>query len=309
MNANHHLSEADQERLFFDIVENAPDPVLRFDPRFRVQYLNKAAEVIAGTRRGVPGSAPAPGRGMAENAGVPGEVHLPAGLAGLWEPLLQHVIADAATLTTEFTISTSDGPTTYSAALVPGLDTSGEVVHVTAYLRNVNRYKAEEARLTREAMLDPLTQLPNRLLFRRAADVALARASDLSPAAVLFVDLDGFKLVNDSRGHDTGDLLLTSAAARVRSVLRPADIVSRYGGDEFTILCEETGPDQAMAIAARIIATMALPFHVGDGTVTVGASVGVTVSTIPTTVPEALARADAALREAKRQGKGRSVAG
>src|SRR3954453_2511530 len=113
----------------------------------------------------------------------------------------------------------------------------------------------DEARqaFTHQALHDPLTDLPNRTLFLDRLSQALGRLERTGTiVAVLFLDLDRFKLVNDSLGHAAGDALLVTIAERLQSVLRPGDTAARFGGDEFTLLCENlSGPDDAVAIAER----------------------------------------------------------
>ena len=117
-------------------------------------------------------------------------------------------------------------------------------------------------------MHDPLTGLPNRLLFLDRLSLAIARCRRMHrEVAVLFIDLDRFKNVNDSVGHDAGDELLVAVARRFEAALRPGDTVARFGGDEFTILCDDlttaTSRDRAIEIAQRLLESVAEPFVVG----------------------------------------------
>ncbi|MER3411806.1 MAG: hypothetical protein C4305_05515, partial [Thermoleophilia bacterium] len=152
---------------------------------------------------------------------------------------------------------------------------------------------------------DPLTELPNRLLFQDRLDHALALAERSGrPVAVLFLDLDGFKRVNDSLGHAAGDELLVAVAGRLRRSVRPADTVARLGGDEFAILIEELPPDvQAGSAAERILGELAEPFVIRSRSVVLGASVGVAVGT--SRRDDLVHAADLAMYRAKEEGKGR----
>jgi diguanylate cyclase (GGDEF)-like protein len=156
-----------------------------------------------------------------------------------------------------------------------------------------------EEHFSHQARHDALTGLPNRLLFRERLDQALARPDQ--PLAVMLLDIDGFKTVNDSLGHAAGDELLVVLAGRLTSALRPTDIVARLGGDEFTILAENQDGTAAVRLATRVLRTLEDPIQVEGHQVFVRASVGIAVS--PSAGGGELLRdADAAMYEAKRKG-------
>jgi diguanylate cyclase (GGDEF)-like protein len=161
---------------------------------------------------------------------------------------------------------------------------------------------------THRAFHDPLTRLANRALFRDRLDQALRRATrGLRSVAVLFVDLDDFKAVNESLGHDIGDELLAAVAQRLEGCLRPGDSTARLGGDEFAVLIEGV-EDTSGAIppAERILASFAKPFRVRDTELYVGASIGIAVGAPGARTPEELLRnAELAMGQAKAGGKGR----
>ena len=170
--------------------------------------------------------------------------------------------------------------------------------------------RASEARLRHQATHDALTGLPNRALFHER----LTRALDLpatpdDAVAVLFLDLDRFKIINDSLGHEAGDSLLVLAATRLRAALRPADTAARLGGDEFTILLEGiAGEMTAAAVAARIVDLFAPPFTIGRHQIVASVSIGIAVGTVGQDRPaELLRRADIALYGAKNGGRARYV--
>ncbi len=168
---------------------------------------------------------------------------------------------------------------------------------------------AREAELRHLALSDPLTGLANRSLFLDRLRHALAlHARDMRPVAVVFLDLDDFKAVNDTLGHAAGDELLVRVSERLTGALRSGDTVARLGGDEFAALLEDGGdPREA---AARISAAMAVPFSVAGRTRAVGASTGVVAlgaGDAAVGADELMARADAAMYAAKRAGKGRVV--
>ena len=159
--------------------------------------------------------------------------------------------------------------------------------------------------LERQALHDPLTRLPNRLLLMDRTRQALARLHrGGGVVALLFIDLDRFKAVNDNFGHDVGDRLLIAVAERLAEMMRDSDTVARLGGDEFVILGEEIESDaEALALAERVLATLKEPFLVGSAEVSMPASVGVSVSHDPEADPESMLReADVAMYRAKGAG-------
>ena len=167
--------------------------------------------------------------------------------------------------------------------------------------------KRAEVELAHQAMHDALTGLPNRALLYDRLGQALNRVGRHSAAvAVLFGDLDRFKLVNDSLGHGAGDTLLVAVAERLSNVLRSGDTAARFGGDEFVLLCEDvSGERQAITIAERIAAELDEPFIIEGDEVFVRTSVGIALATEPGARPEALIRdADAAMYRAKERGGG-----
>jgi diguanylate cyclase (GGDEF)-like protein len=164
------------------------------------------------------------------------------------------------------------------------------------------RRRAERA-LLRMATHDALTGLPNRAacLDRLGADLAELRTPTARPGlAVLFTDLDGFKPVNDRLGHAAGDELLIEVAARLRGCVREQDLVSRFGGDEFVVVCRDADPRAAVeAICARIREMVELPLTVGGETVRIGLSVGVAFADPAATTDDLIGRADLAMYAAK----------
>ena len=155
---------------------------------------------------------------------------------------------------------------------------TGEVTGVIGVATDVTERRKLEKELEHRAFHDPLTDLPNRSLFMDRLTHALERAArHPGGVAVLFVDLDGFKKVNDVAGHEAGDRLLISVAGRLKSCLRPEDTVSRLGGDEFVILLENTGIEEANEVAGRISEELRRPFDLGEdaGEVSVTASLGI----------------------------------
>src|SRR4029078_12210831 len=137
--------------------------------------------------------------------------------------------------------------------------------------------KQAELELTYTAQHDPLTGLVNRRQFTRQLEYELTEGSSAT-SAVLFVDIDHFKLVNDGHGHDAGDALLREAAVRLQAALREGDVLSRFGGDEFTAYLPDCDAGCAEVVARRAPATRARPFPVARGEVYVGGSVGIALT-------------------------------
>src|SRR5271154_4480515 len=159
--------------------------------------------------------------------------------------------------------------------------------------------------LERQALHDPLTHLPNRLLLMDRARQGLARLHRSSGGvALLFIDLDRFKAVNDNLGHEIGDRLLISVSERLAELMRDSDTVARLGGDEFVILAEDIeNVGEALALAERVIRALEHPFQLGSAEASIVASVGISVSHDPYTDPEGMLReADVAMYRAKGAG-------
>jgi diguanylate cyclase (GGDEF)-like protein/PAS domain S-box-containing protein len=189
---------------------------------------------------------------------------------------------------------------------LPGSD--AQIISTIAH--DIRELKSTQAQLEHQATHDPLTGLPNRPLFQELGEQALARSDRYgTTVAVLFLDLDRFKPVNDSFGHTVGDELLVQIAARLRSSVRRGDVVARFGGDEFVVLCEHpAGQAEMLELARRLIDALSEPVTIGSVSASVGASVGIAIGgggrvTIDTLIRDA----DAALYQAKEDGRGRAV--
>jgi diguanylate cyclase (GGDEF)-like protein len=170
----------------------------------------------------------------------------------------------------------------------------------------IGRRDAEEA-MRRQALHDPLTGLPNRTLFIDRLTLAIKQTTRRKTSvAMLFLDLDHFKLVNDSLGHPAGDELLCALSARLTATLRPGDTLARFGGDEFCVIWDDLPePEAAIGIAQRTMAALAAPFALGTGEYFVSASGGIAVAgDLARSAEDLVAEADAAMYRAKESGRG-----
>jgi diguanylate cyclase (GGDEF)-like protein len=188
-------------------------------------------------------------------------------------------------------------------------DAMGFPSYAMGMLEDISHRKGIEDELVRRAMLDPLTGLPNRQLLLDRLTIATAQLERRlgEGLAVIFMDLDGFKAVNDRHGHQLGDELLISVARRLSKVVRSADTVARFGGDEFVVLVGDvTEAGAATQQAERLAEALEGPFDLGGIETRVTASFGVTVSSDPEVEPqELIRRADAAMYRAKQAGRNR----
>ncbi len=192
--------------------------------------------------------------------------------------------------------------------VVPLRDSSGAVVAATGIARDVTALKAKEAFLSHRALHDALTGLPNRVLLLDRLEAALARIRrHRSYLAVLYLDLDRFKTVNDNLGHEIGDRLLQVVSQRLQQTLRPSDSVARLGGDEFAaVLADLHDPSEAMQVAERLLAVISEPIDFGASPLVTTVSIGIAGTEHGDTTPgELLRRADFAMYTAKDRGRAR----
>ena len=190
-----------------------------------------------------------------------------------------------------------------SAAKV--LDRDGRCLHLVMHVQDVTVEHAAIERLRHASTCDPLTGLANRVLMMSRLDAAIERHSqDGTPVSVLFLDLDGFKTVNDTHGHGAGDAVLVSVARELLTQVRRADTVARLGGDEFVLVCPDTDATAAAALAARVVAGLARPPESADGGVPAPVSASIGTITLDggsaTTAADLLRLADRAMYDVKR---------
>jgi diguanylate cyclase (GGDEF)-like protein/PAS domain S-box-containing protein len=232
----------------------------------------------------------------------------PEDLPRLTEAINAHVAGATDHLECEHRLRHADGGWRWVTArglVSRGVD--GAPVRIAGSLSDLTDQRTAQLRLEHEALHDTLTGLPNRTLFMdRVGHRLHGSTREPSPrCAVLFLDLDGFKQVNDQLSHAVGDRLLIGVAERLRATLRPGDTVARLGGDEFTLLLDRIAdPADAVEIAERLLSALQQPFPVHGNTLSVGVSIGVALSSPGVDPAELLANADVAMYEAKERGRG-----
>ena len=228
---------------------------------------------------------------------TPPEIH-----AQLWQ-----TISAGKTWEGEFCNQKKNGEQFIEHAIIsPIFNNNGEITHYMAIKEDITTRKQSEEIIWRQANFDPLTQLPNRSLFLYRLKNAIPYTNrDKSSLALLFLDLDHFKEVNDSLGHDYGDILLIEAARRIQDCVRDTDTVARFGGDEFILLLTNIKLDVDIGkVTTKILDALSKPFHLNNETATISASIGVTTCPEDSTdINTLLKNADRAMYLAKGAGR------
>ncbi len=281
------------------LAANASDVIAITSPEGMIQYVSPNAERLWG---------------------CPPNFPLPAAIFSFVHPedadhlqsILTEAIAAAAgeNLKVEVRLCNSASAFSLSEIILTNLLDEPGVAGIVMTCRDVTERKAFEAQLTHQAFHDTLTGLPNRALLSERLRQTLARSQRTkAPVGLLFLDLDHFKYINDSMGHDAGDALLVTVAERLQACVRPGDTVARLGGDEFTILLEDlVDEEQATGVAERIVEALRTPLVVCGRELFVTSSVGIAISRGDTQTPEALLHdADTAMYQAKTSGKAQAV--
>ncbi len=284
------------EARFAALIQNSSDVIAIMDLDTTIRY-----ESPAGLR--VFGHAPADVIGVRLTDGFPADDlhHLQAFLSRLTR-------RPRATAQGEWRMRHPDGSWRYYVTIGANLLDEPNVRGLVLNTRDVTERRALEDQIRHQAFHDPLTGLANRALVKEHIEHALTRAQRSGDRpAILFLDLDDFKTVNDSLGHAVGDALLTGVASRLRDCVRAGDTVARLGGDEFVILLDDTGRgDEAVPVARKALDALRHPFAINDKQIHVGVSIGIAAGDPGVDDADTLLRnADVAMYDAKSRGKSR----
>ncbi|MBW4458526.1 MAG: diguanylate cyclase [Nostoc indistinguendum CM1-VF10] len=286
------------EERFRLAIENIPDTFVIYDAQRRLQYIN-----AFGVKRS--------GYSLEALIGHTDEEINPPSVTDAYLPILKKTVETRTLQTGECTINLPGcDPFTIVVTYVPLLNELGEIHQILGITHDITERKWAESQLRQNAFSDALTGLANRALFmeRLKYALALAKRQEDYLFAVLFLDIDRFKVINDSLGHLIGDQFLVAIASRLKVCVRSVDTPARLGGDEFTILLEGIQDvSEAIMVAERIKQELALPFELSGQEVITTASIGIALSsTVDYDLPEDVLRdADTAMYQAKAQGRAR----
>ena len=281
-------------RLAAEVINNLSEAVIIVDTEFRISSVNPAFSEITGFEaEDVLGQVPRFYTVVARD---------PLLFAQMWKSLKSD-----GTWGTEIWNQRKNGEKYAERLSISVLaDEAGNVQKYAVVIADITKRKQDEERIRYQANYDSLTGLPNRALFMDRLSQALATMGRVGKKlGLMFIDLDGFKLVNDTLGHEIGDLLLKEAAERLATCVRTGDTVARLGGDEFTVIMPNlTDPRNAPLLAQRILDTLARPFVLKGQEAFVSGSIGITIFPDDATkASELIKNADAAMYRAKEQGK------
>jgi diguanylate cyclase (GGDEF)-like protein/PAS domain S-box-containing protein len=292
----HHNRSLTQTRNFLDVVmEHLPIPTVVKDANtLKIVLVNQAYEAFFGRQRG-------------EVIGkTTFDLFSPHDAETITKLDREALRLKSRVVQSEFPVQTLNGPRVVNTGRLIACDENERPVHLITVIADITEKKRAEEQLAYIAQHDPLTGLLNRTQLNERLEQMLAQAERGERLAVFLVDLDNFKNVNDTHGHQVGDELLKAVAARLSRCIRETDFVVRLGGDEFVVIQAEAGdPDSIRALADRILQAAMAPYELGHVQATVGASIGISCAPGDATVAaELLRQADVALYKAKGDGGG-----
>jgi diguanylate cyclase (GGDEF)-like protein/PAS domain S-box-containing protein len=292
------LAHADLSRVeaqLRTVLDTASEAIALYDSDLRYQYVNATVERISHQS-----SASVLGR-------TDRELGRDEAFLAVWENALHGVLKTGEGCAVDFSLGDGLDLQWFQSHLAAQRDPDrAEPVGVVASTREVTELKRAQSELAHQAVHDPLTGLANRVfMLDRLAQALLRMERQPGRVALLFVDLDLFKEVNDTFGHDAGDRLLVEVAKRLTAVSRRIDTVARFGGDEFVLLCDKIGTDEDVRVMAdRVVRSVLEPYFDDQREIFISASVGVVVTDDPYVGGDALLRdADAAMYQAKEHGR------
>jgi len=292
------LAHADLSRVeaqLRTVLDTSADAISLYDANLCYQYMNAAAMRMTQDHTGE-----ALGR-------TDRELGRDAAFLAIWESALTGVLATGVGCSVDFSVGSGRDLRWFASQLAPQRESEhGTPIGVVASTREVTELKRAQSKLAHQAVHDPLTGLANRvLLVDRLTQALLRMERQAGKVALLFIDLDHFKVINDTHGHDTGDRLLVEVGERLTAIARRLDTVARFGGDEFVLLCDRLTTDADVRVVAdRVVRAIAEPFFSHGIELNITASVGVVVTDDPYAGGENLVRdADAAMYQAKERGR------
>jgi diguanylate cyclase (GGDEF)-like protein/PAS domain S-box-containing protein len=282
------------EQRFRSLVQNSSDVFLILKPDGTVAYQSEAVERVLGYP---------PGERLGRQIF---ELTHPDDLGFVQVAMRELATTPGAQRTIELRTKHADGSWRHLEATGTNMIDDPVIGGVVVNYRDVTPRKQLERQLIHEALHDPLTGLANRALFGDRVSHALARRNESDELAVLLMDLDDFKTLNDSLGHAAGDQALVAVSERLRACLRPEDTIARLGGDEFVVLLEQADPGIVGGLAGSLLEALHVPFQIDAKQVHLEASIGVAFANGEIRDPgELLRNADVAMYTAKQRGKGR----
>jgi diguanylate cyclase (GGDEF)-like protein/PAS domain S-box-containing protein len=281
-------------RKLASAVEHSPISVMITDPTGLIEYVNpKFCQVTGYSLQEVIGKNP---------RFLKGDVQPKEFYRDMWETILAKSEWHG-----QFHNCNKDGSMVWElASISPVCDENGTITHFVGVKENIEELKRIQSELGQMAHFDELTGLPNRaLLFDRLEQVMIQARRNRGRFALLFLDIDGFKTINDSFGHQAGDEMLRAAARRMVYCVRESDTVARLGGDEFVVILHNLGHlEEPGVVAKNLLEAFSAPFSVCEVTRSIGVSIGISIYPDDAEEPqELISCADSAMYEVKRAGK------